>query len=204
MKCEIVRDLLILYVDGCCSDESRAAIEEHLRCCPGCVKELEKIKERDIPVAKENVAPPRPFRRVKEWRASVLQSVLFFLSFVVLTVGVSLEASTSSSQLSNGWWAITLVVPAAGFLLSLGNWFFVRIYPNRKTFALSSLAVTAVLVASGWVWAFVHYAKRMCSPEFLPTNIAVIRAVVPALSLSLALVLSPILSLRYAKMIGKE
>ena len=33
MNCEIVRDLLPLYADGLCSEESRRAVEEHLKSC---------------------------------------------------------------------------------------------------------------------------------------------------------------------------
>ena len=35
MKCEVIRDLLPLYVDGVASEESRALIEEHLNTCEG-------------------------------------------------------------------------------------------------------------------------------------------------------------------------
>ena len=34
--CDLIRDLLPLYQDGVCSEESRAAVEEHLRECPSC------------------------------------------------------------------------------------------------------------------------------------------------------------------------
>ena len=34
--CDLIRDWLPLYQDGVCSEESRAAVEEHLRECPSC------------------------------------------------------------------------------------------------------------------------------------------------------------------------
>ena len=40
MNCEIVRDLLPLYEDGLCSEESRRAVEEHLATCEACRKLL--------------------------------------------------------------------------------------------------------------------------------------------------------------------
>ena len=43
--CEVVRDLLPLYHDGVCSPKSRELIEEHLRECEACRKELEEIKK---------------------------------------------------------------------------------------------------------------------------------------------------------------
>jgi hypothetical protein len=40
-----VRDLLPLYKDEVCSDESRAFVEAHIEGCSECAKELEKIEE---------------------------------------------------------------------------------------------------------------------------------------------------------------
>ena len=40
MNCDIVRDLLPLYADGLCSEESRRAVEEHLKTCEACRKLL--------------------------------------------------------------------------------------------------------------------------------------------------------------------
>ena len=43
--CEVIRDLLPLYADEVCSETSRRLIEEHLRECPECSGELEKLDE---------------------------------------------------------------------------------------------------------------------------------------------------------------
>lgn len=45
IPCDIIKDLLPLYNDGVCSEESVNAVEEHLTDCPDCTKELEKLKE---------------------------------------------------------------------------------------------------------------------------------------------------------------
>ena len=44
MNCKIVQDLLPLYHDGVCSEESRAAVEEHLAHCPACRRHMEALK----------------------------------------------------------------------------------------------------------------------------------------------------------------
>ena len=44
-NCEVVRDLLPLYHDGVCSQESRMMVEEHLKECEACKEELEEIKK---------------------------------------------------------------------------------------------------------------------------------------------------------------
>ena len=43
-SCGIVDDLLPLYVDGACSEESKAVIEVHLASCEACRKKLERMQ----------------------------------------------------------------------------------------------------------------------------------------------------------------
>ena len=43
MDCNIIRDLLPLYHDGVCSEESRQAVEEHLQSCESCRLVLEEM-----------------------------------------------------------------------------------------------------------------------------------------------------------------
>ena len=43
-NCGIIDDLLPLYVDGACSEESKAAIEAHLESCEVCRKKLERMQ----------------------------------------------------------------------------------------------------------------------------------------------------------------
>lgn len=43
-ECEVIRDLLPLYMDGVCSEKSRELVERHLDNCDECQKELEKMK----------------------------------------------------------------------------------------------------------------------------------------------------------------
>ena len=40
-KCDLIRDLLPLYVDGAASEESARAVEEHVAQCPECRQALE-------------------------------------------------------------------------------------------------------------------------------------------------------------------
>ena len=43
-NCDIVRDLLPLYVDGVCGEASRRLVEEHVASCPACAKMLSQLK----------------------------------------------------------------------------------------------------------------------------------------------------------------
>ncbi|MCJ8012989.1 zf-HC2 domain-containing protein [Paenibacillus sp. KQZ6P-2] len=44
IKCEIINDLLPLYIDNVCSEESRRLVEEHLASCSSCTYEAQKFQ----------------------------------------------------------------------------------------------------------------------------------------------------------------
>lgn len=43
--CDVIRDLLPLYIDACCSEASRKIVDEHLSACPECKQEWEEAVE---------------------------------------------------------------------------------------------------------------------------------------------------------------
>ena len=47
-NCSIVDDLLPLYLEGICSEDSKAALEEHLQECFACREKLARMKNNDI------------------------------------------------------------------------------------------------------------------------------------------------------------
>ena len=49
LSCDIVRDLLPLYVDNVCSEESRKEIEAHMKVCDSCKKEFEMFANFEEP-----------------------------------------------------------------------------------------------------------------------------------------------------------
>lgn len=87
---------------------------------------------------------PKKMKKLNDRKASVLQSVLLFISFAVITLGVYFESKTASG-FSNGLWAFSIVIPATGFMLSLANWYFIRLYKSKKCFSTSSLLVTLII-----------------------------------------------------------
>ena len=36
MNCDIIKDLIPLYIDECCSDESSKIVDEHIENCASC------------------------------------------------------------------------------------------------------------------------------------------------------------------------
>lgn len=78
VSCEIIKDLLPLYHDGVCSNDSRAMIEEHLVECDSCKAELKAMdgvlfinnKDQNL---KEAEAVKKLSRR---WKKGMLKSLL--------------------------------------------------------------------------------------------------------------------------------
>lgn len=196
MNCNIITDLLPLYIDGCCSDESVREIESHLNHCENCKKVFDNMNTVTETVEKTS-AKPKKINRLGEWKASMLQSVLMFISFGVITVGVAMEADTPSGLL-NGFWAFSLVVPATAFMLSLANWYFVRLYKNKSVFSTVSCIVTLAVTVIGYLWSLNHYDGTFTVDWLL--GYARVGAVLSVLFC----IFSKMLSYRYAKMLGKE
>ncbi len=205
MNCDIVKDLIPLYIDGCCSEESRKIIEEHIENCVSCKKLLDDMTSQPDIVTVSNA--PAVFSKLNDWKASVMQSVLLFFSFALITIGVALESQTPSGS-TNGFWAVNLVVPATGFMLSLANWYFVRLYKSRRSFSKCSLAATLGITTCAYVWAVFHYGSDFFAASAGRDSGALqwiaSRTWIGILLTLLFCTLSPVLSNLYAKMLGKE
>ena len=48
MNCDIIKDLLPLYCDGVCSEETSRAVEEHLTTCPVCRALLDEMQREPV------------------------------------------------------------------------------------------------------------------------------------------------------------
>lgn len=78
ISCEIIRDLLPLYHDGVCSNESRQMMEEHLSECENCRAELKAMDDMlIIPDKKQNLTDAEAVKNLsKKWKKGMFQSLL--------------------------------------------------------------------------------------------------------------------------------
>ena len=197
MNCNVIRDLLPLYADDVCSKESRELVEAHLTECAACRRLLSDMQvrlTRPEPMPK----PTLKQKKIRLWQASLLQSVLMLVAFLILTVGVAREAKTPLGDM-NGYWAFTLALPAAGFMLSLANWYFVRLYRSKRAFMLASAAATFGVTLGAYIWGLNHYEYFKDFGDFQWTFFA--GGVVFSLILCVGSFLS---SYFYADLVGKE
>lgn len=97
--CELINDLLPLYADNVCSEESKAAVAEHIADCEKCRTQLEKM-ERPIGVnpAEDIAVMKRIKQRIRIEKivvvgisAIVIIIALFFLNFFVFATDYTMD-----------------------------------------------------------------------------------------------------------------
>lgn len=87
LECGVISDLLPLYADGVCSEESRALIERHLEECQSCAEALERLKSA-VPLEKD--AEGTPLKKLKKKlrvRRTVIIAVTALLTAFLLLIG---------------------------------------------------------------------------------------------------------------------
>ena len=88
MSCEIIKDLLPLYLDGVCSSDSKTAIEEHIAVCDSCRAELQDM-QTTLPInnAGQNLKEAEAVRKLsKRWRSGMIKSILKGILIGAITI----------------------------------------------------------------------------------------------------------------------
>ncbi len=93
-KCEIIRDLLPLYVEGVVSEASRQLIEEHLAECADC-REYLKLLQEDLPEAEAAAFADETASLRKIKRKIAINRILI----VMVTLGFAIAAIAFMSAL---------------------------------------------------------------------------------------------------------
>lgn len=102
IPCNIIRDLLPLYIDRIESDESRAAVKEHLSTCPDCRAYYKSIKRAlGVITAEQQAAIPDDYvklsRKIRKRRALYAGSAaLFLLGTMAYTIYTLLKQSKNT------------------------------------------------------------------------------------------------------------
>ncbi len=92
ISCDIIKDLLPLYIDGVCSSDSANSVEEHLKDCPLCEAEFLNMQnntdikpeiDKDIDNAVKNAN-----KKIKKGKKKVVVATLSIVSVVLLIVSL--------------------------------------------------------------------------------------------------------------------
>jgi predicted anti-sigma-YlaC factor YlaD len=78
LSCEIIKDLLPLYHDDVCSNDSKIMVEEHLAQCDDCKAELQSMYSSvSIGNMEQNLNEAEAVKKLsKEWKKGKLKSLL--------------------------------------------------------------------------------------------------------------------------------
>jgi len=171
-ECEVIRDLLPLYVDEICSETSRELVDEHLQECPECTDMLNKLRkteiESDLKEEKMDVIGygVQKFKRLSA-RTGITASGLLMIPLLAL-LAINLIAG---SQM--GWFLIMLAamavaasVIAVPILAPESKLFWTLCAFTASTELL--LAVTCMVTGGNWFWvagSAVLFGLAVC---FLP------------------------------------
>ncbi len=128
-ECEVIRDLLPLYVDDVCSGTSRELIEKHLQDCPECSAILEKIRKNEIENnlrEEQDQVIEYQAKRFKR-RSTTVGSVVSGLFMVPILICLIVNLSVGSSL---DWFYMVL-----GGLAIVASWTLVPLMvPRNKLF----------------------------------------------------------------------
>lgn len=92
ISCRIIEDMLPLYVDGVCSEESKNAVESHISTCEECCKKLEQMKH-SLPKSEiqNNIDDGAMLQKLSAtWKSKTkinIKSSVFCIIFYVLAIG---------------------------------------------------------------------------------------------------------------------
>lgn len=158
-KCDLIRDLLPLYVDGAASKESARAVEAHVAQCPECRQALEDMRAPNPPPAPvvEDVnfaAALGQLRKTRGWRRAKYILLGMAAAAVMLILGMFLKYQLTEN--------CTRQVPLEDYdirLVQLANQDFVVIYDVPEV----DLSFNTAMSLSTKIWYFSIQCPPICN-----------------------------------------
>ena len=128
MKCEIIRDLMPLYLDDICSDETKKTVEEHLADCEECRKymkqmqtELEVEKTAPEDSMEEKKLLQEGAERMKEiGKESIVDKMIIvdtLLNFLLIITAMVLCKRQIATEGSDAGYYIAGIIFSFGFII---------------------------------------------------------------------------------------
>ena len=172
IPCNVIQDLLPLYADDACSEESRRMVQEHLEECGECGRMLERLQSQEIESnlknEKENVIAygEKRFKR----RSATVGSAVSGLFMIPILVCLIINLVSGSAM---GWFFIVLASMAVAASLIIVP----LTVPENKAFwtfcafcasLIALLAVICLVSRGDWFWIASSAVLFGLSVIFLP------------------------------------
>lgn len=138
--CDIVQDLLPLYVDGVCNDGSKEFVENHLAECSECRQVAEKLKDTTIESSVENERENVLSRHAKKERTAAWKAGTIIAGILLIPILITaIVAATGETSVG------TLLVLVASMML-VAAFTVVPLMSKKNRFAKVIVFSTAAIV----------------------------------------------------------
>lgn len=98
-ECNIIRDILPLYIDEMVSEDTVSFVEEHLEKCAACRTELENMKAPnalEIAASDTQANDEKPLKAfAKKW--NIICKVISFIMFIIMLISILCAVTVTGS-----------------------------------------------------------------------------------------------------------
>lgn len=101
VTCNVIEDLLPLYADGICSEDTRTIIEHHVAVCPECREKLEAMTAK-LEKNEKKAKIDNPFKKVKNHYLRLVTVTLLVCAVIIVPL-VGVWYLSANTQYSNGY-----------------------------------------------------------------------------------------------------
>ncbi len=149
LPCKLINDLLPLYIDGVCSEESCSAVSEHLKECEECTREYENLSKKapSFDVNESNSL----LKISKHWKKTKIVAFISGLAAVIFILTTGLSVYLYATQ----------EIPVACEDIAISN--LCELSDGKIFFTLkasNSVSVNDIDWSQSWPWVFISFKTK--------------------------------------------
>lgn len=153
-ECNITRDLLPLYIEELCSEDSREYVEEHLKQCSECTSTYEYLKYTDLCISATEKREISSFKKLERYISGKIL-INYFLFLIAIAIGVViLIFNTNKTAYTTYYLLMPLTMLATGFTFSHTPYE----QPAAKRFNILLIIQVLLLLYSIFIMFYAIYA----------------------------------------------
>ena len=99
LSCKVIEDMLPMYYDGVCSEESAALVDEHLKECPRCSHILADLRS-EIATPEKNVDDIKPLKKIQKSYKKMKTHWLIAIVAILLLIPVAFWVGAEQGEQS--------------------------------------------------------------------------------------------------------
>ncbi len=117
VTCNVIRDLLPLYLENIASNDTCIIVEQHISFCEDCRKQLEEMKLYNNPPIDTDVAPLRNLKATL--RKKKLQTIIFSVMLTMVIASITIAFFTAPKYIPYSEGTVSLIEKDNGSVLAL-------------------------------------------------------------------------------------